>query len=171
RAQRIGVRWGSPNAQHFVSVPIKECVETALMARRQIIEDRWKTYVQKKEKLDKAEEALSLPRLVGNLVVAAFFADDNDRRRKQRLEEVFTQLTEWQKTPHNLKLRQPLAEVVEELKKGERTIRPFHWEIEFPEVFGRDNPGFDCIVGNPPFMGGSRISTLLGDAYLDWVLA
>ena len=33
----------------------------------------------------------------------------------------------------------------------------FHWEIEFPEVFrdkfGRekDNPGFDAVVGNPPY--------------------
>ena len=33
----------------------------------------------------------------------------------------------------------------------------FHWEIEFPEVFrdkyGRekDNPGFDAVIGNPPY--------------------
>ena len=36
--------------------------------------------------------------------------------------------------------------------------RFFHWEIEFPEVFrdrfGRekDNPGFDAVVGNPPYI-------------------
>ena len=36
--------------------------------------------------------------------------------------------------------------------------RFFHWEIEFPEVFrdkhGRekDNPGFDAVVGNPPYV-------------------
>ena len=35
--------------------------------------------------------------------------------------------------------------------------RFFHWEIEFPEVFrdkfGRekDNPGFDAVIGNPPY--------------------
>ena len=28
-----------------------------------------------------------------------------------------------------------------------------HWEIEFPEVFDRENPGFDAFVGNPPFAG------------------
>ena len=37
-------------------------------------------------------------------------------------------------------------------------LAPFHWEIEFPEVFERENPGFDAIVGNPPFLGGTRIS-------------
>ena len=32
-------------------------------------------------------------------------------------------------------------------------VVPFHWEIEFPEVFDRENPGFDAFVGNPPFVG------------------
>ena len=36
-------------------------------------------------------------------------------------------------------------------------IRPFHWEIEFPEVFSdatgarRPDAGFDAIIGNPPW--------------------
>jgi len=34
--------------------------------------------------------------------------------------------------------------------------RCFHWELEFPEVFfqgtaRRENPGFDAIIGNPPY--------------------
>ena len=28
--------------------------------------------------------------------------------------------------------------------------QPFNWEIEFPEVYLRENGGFDAIVGNPP---------------------
>ena len=28
--------------------------------------------------------------------------------------------------------------------------QPFNWEIEFPEVFLRENEGFDVILGNPP---------------------
>ena len=46
---------------------------------------------------------------------------------------------------------------------------PFHWEIEYTEVFDRDNPGFDAIIGNPPFLGGKRISTVLGGEYRDWL--
>jgi hypothetical protein len=46
----------------------------------------------------------------------------------------------------------------------ERT--PFHWVLEFPEVFGRnDAPGFDAFVGNPPFRGGKLISGMLGTDY------
>lgn len=42
--------------------------------------------------------------------------------------------------------------------------RPFHWPLEFPEVFSRNNGGFNAFVGNPPFLGGKRISTVLGTA-------
>jgi hypothetical protein len=41
----------------------------------------------------------------------------------------------------------------------------FHWFLEFPEVFVKG--GFDCIVGNPPFLGGKRISGNLGEDYLN----
>jgi len=29
--------------------------------------------------------------------------------------------------------------------------RFFHWHLEFPDVFGREDPGFDCVLGNPPW--------------------
>jgi len=44
--------------------------------------------------------------------------------------------------------------------------RCLHWPLAFPEVFlapGRS--GFDAIVGNPPFLGGQRITGALGTAY------
>ncbi|MBY8854255.1 hypothetical protein K7G98_40860, partial [Saccharothrix sp. MB29] len=34
------------------------------------------------------------------------------------------------------------------------------WALEFPEVMRRG--GFDAIVGNPPFIGGKRVSGALG---------
>ncbi|MBE0608465.1 MAG: N-6 DNA methylase [Dehalococcoidia bacterium] len=37
-----------------------------------------------------------------------------------------------------------LARVIEE-------VRPFHWELEFPEVFDERKGGFDCMLGNPPW--------------------
>lgn len=27
----------------------------------------------------------------------------------------------------------------------------FHWELEFPDVFSGEDPGFDCVLGNPPW--------------------
>jgi hypothetical protein len=41
----------------------------------------------------------------------------------------------------------------------------FHWFIEFPEVFNEG--GFDCILGNPPFLGGQKLSGSFGDPFLE----
>jgi hypothetical protein len=48
--------------------------------------------------------------------------------------------------------------------------RPFHWPLEFPEVFVRENGGFDAFVGNPPFLGGQRITGVMGTAYREWLV-
>ncbi len=47
----------------------------------------------------------------------------------------------------------------------------FHWSLEFPEVFARQRGGFDGIVGNPPFLGGQRITGVAGTAFRDWLVA
>jgi hypothetical protein len=51
----------------------------------------------------------------------------------------------------------------------------FHWFLEFPEVFqgavteqGRSG-GFDCILGNPPFLGGTKISSNYGSLYQNFI--
>jgi hypothetical protein len=49
-----------------------------------------------------------------------------------------------------------------------RGRRPFHWPVEFPEVFPRG--GFDAFVGNPPFMGGQKISGVFGSDFRDFVV-
>jgi hypothetical protein len=47
---------------------------------------------------------------------------------------------------------------------------PLHWPLAFPEVFSdAAQPGFDAILGNPPFLGGQKISGTLGDDYLAWL--
>lgn len=47
--------------------------------------------------------------------------------------------------------------------------RFFHWFLEFPEISQKG--GFDCILGNPPFLGGKKISTFNGDDYLNYIKA
>lgn len=45
----------------------------------------------------------------------------------------------------------------------------FHWPLEFPEAFA--DGGFDAILGNPPFMGGLRISGEFGEKYRNGLTA
>ena len=45
---------------------------------------------------------------------------------------------------------------------------PTHWPLVFPEVF--EAGGFDAVIGNPPFLGGKKISGALGDAYREFLV-
>jgi hypothetical protein len=42
---------------------------------------------------------------------------------------------------------------------------PFHWPLQFPEVFVRQRPGFDAFVGNPPFIGNRLWKGTLGERF------
>ena len=56
-----------------------------------------------------------------------------------------------------------LAEAIEgALRQGDALVG----ELELPGVLGRDNPGFDAIVGNPPFAGKNTRMAAHGAAYL-----
>jgi hypothetical protein len=50
-----------------------------------------------------------------------------------------------------------------------RCPQPFHWAMEFPEVF-LDRGGFDAFVCNPPFMGGKKITGNLGTDYREYLV-
>ena len=45
--------------------------------------------------------------------------------------------------------------------------RFFHWFLEFPEIIGRG--GFDCILGNPPYLGGTHLSGTYGHPFCEYV--
>lgn len=41
--------------------------------------------------------------------------------------------------------------IVDRVKALAQEYRFFHWYLEFPEVFQREDAGFDCVIGNPPW--------------------
>ncbi len=48
--------------------------------------------------------------------------------------------------------------------------QPLHWPLTFPEVLLREPPGFDAIIGNPPFQGGQKLGGALGLDYRDYLI-
>ena len=44
--------------------------------------------------------------------------------------------------------------------------KPLHWILAVPDVM--DRGGFDAIIGNPPFLGGSKLSGSMGANIRDW---
>lgn len=61
-------------------------------------------------------------------------------------------------------VRRAVTALATDLPTDKPGRKPFHWPLEFPEVFKRGG-GFDCIVGNPPFLGGQKITGAMGDCY------
>ena len=112
-----------------------------------------------------AEEALDDARLVGDLVIATFFSGSSARERRTLRNEMAERVTEALTVGGLHELRG----VQEELRQGKLELIPFHWEIEFPEVFGRKRPGFDAIVGNPPFAGKNQLAASNPPGYPDWL--
>ena len=54
--------------------------------------------------------------------------------------------------PRPTTFRDPLpADTVNIVDALRERLHFFHWELEFPDVFGGGNPGFHAIVGNPPW--------------------
>jgi hypothetical protein len=111
------------------------------------------------------EGRLAPIRVMGDAVISAFFAGDTARAREKKRAEVESWLSGSLQGQS-----EKLDAAASSLRDGEHPIPPFHWQIEFPEVFARENGGFDAIIGNPPFLGGKRISKELGDIYNYWLI-
>jgi hypothetical protein len=109
------------------------------------------------------EARLKEVRLIGDAVIAAFFAKDKPKAREKKLAEIESWLggspVAWDK----------LAATAGTLKQGTHPLRPFHWEIEFPEVFAQEDGGFDTIAGNPPFAGKNTTIASNRDGFPDWL--
>ncbi|NDJ26127.1 N-6 DNA methylase [Nostoc sp. B(2019)] len=123
-------------------------------------------YAAKRDFYKNIETELWDIRLKGNLVIASFFAKDKDKARKDELDNSWLKFYQWQKNQEDdLDVRRICAE----LRYGEKPVPAFNWEIEFPEVFDRQNPGFDAIVGNPPFAGKNTTINAHASGYQDWL--
>lgn len=69
-------------------------------------------------------------------------------------------------------LRATADELIQKGKPADIALRmPFHWPLAFPEVLAdNSDPGFDAIIGNPPFRGGKKLTGILGKDYLAWMV-
>jgi len=111
----------------------------------------------KEHQLDIAQRMLRFHKGVANLWTSVYFGNDVSRDTyHQALNALRSQSTDVLESQCSYRRAEKIAE----------EKRFFHWEIEFPEVFrdkyGRekDNPGFDAVIGNPPYIRQEA----LGDA-------
>ena len=155
---------------------IRKSVEeaTELRSRLREIPVRDITDVEAMAQLDgQSRRILDLPKLVADAFVGGVLANKKVADRNARIETIaaLSDDAAAENGDAAVSLERMASEDLAVDAPNGRPRRPFHWPLEFPEVFGRDNIGFDAFVGNPPFIGGHRITGAMGTAYRNWLVA
>ena len=114
---------------------------------------------RKEHLLRDAEDALADVRLIGDVVISSFFERAKPKDRKVLRTAYAGEVEQWLRSDRGDAWRPDL-----QVRQS-----AFHWEIEFPEVFTRDNGGFDVFVGNPPFAGKNTMAAANREHYPVWL--
>jgi len=169
--QIAATHWDTTKQPTFVGKLVSDHLQEAERLRFDIQRRaEWASADELGAQLRIVDARLDMARLVGDGVLAAFFSAGKSKPRIAALvdfqKNVQTNITaaDWfnRIAAHSLSFT-----------TGKGALRPFHWEVEFPEVFDPQaragNPGFDAIVGNPPFAGKNTIIAGNRDHYLAWL--
>jgi hypothetical protein len=153
---------------------VRRAVEEALAIRLQLREMPIRDIrdVEAMATLDAAaREQLRVSEELADAFIATVFAAESDRVLESRLAGFGIEadnITKGNEESLKLLRRRAASDLAIDAPNGAPRT-PFHWPLEFPEVFQRLDAGFDAIVGNPPFMGGRLLGRRLGMAYQEYL--
>ena len=146
---------GETQTEIPMEFPFTDRVATAI--EHYLLIERMESYTAelihaKESEFDTAQKMLHFHKGVADLWTSLFFGNVVPRTEYHAaLNALHTQkMAELETIPSYLRAQEIAAEK-----------RFFHWEIEFPEVFRdiygqeKDNPGFDAVIGNPPWGASS----------------
>jgi len=122
------------------------------------IKRKEKIFSEIKEKL-----AYKMIKDLADMHVSIYFGNDVDEKTYGDYsgDAGFSQSEEEWERKQSKRVYRSFVQKAEEMAKEKRF---FHWELEFPEVFfekagPKEIPGFDAVVGNPPYQFGENIPT------------
>ncbi|MFF4960972.1 Eco57I restriction-modification methylase domain-containing protein [Streptomyces sp. NPDC001222] len=142
---------------------------------------------RKRERLEEVNRHSRRLRLVGDLIAGAaiatcasgrvpWYAEDGGERVRDLFPQaawLVQRIMEDGVEDDSQVVRQARARAEEwlgaELPEGALERRPVHWPLVFPEVFTQRG-GFDAVVGNPPFLGGKKLTGPFGQAYREYLV-
>jgi hypothetical protein len=116
-------------------------------------------------KKNKYKELMSGPawhrlKVLSDIQISQFFIAKNEQT-------VGKNITDGQFRSYLSGLQQPIGQAVGTAMSEAASRRFFHWFLEFPEIF--QSGGFDCILGNPPFLGNRSLRGAFGIKYLNYL--
>jgi hypothetical protein len=150
RQQIEALNWDTSSSPIMTGLGVQEALRKVSDLRRRIRDAGDEVSdIELRALWDQVQFELKKVRLFGDLIVAAFFNGSNRREREATRSEYANSIISGEAERHSA--------WIEELRQAEAPLVPFHWEIEFSEVFERENPGFDAFVGNPPFANKNTV--------------
>ncbi|MDF1738643.1 MAG: hypothetical protein P1U86_05750 [Verrucomicrobiales bacterium] len=152
---------------------LEKKIKSALAYRQEILDAGDLVLPEMKAaQLRLAEEEVDKVRRAGDLAVLGFFSGSKPKERQEardNLLERWLKATDQSGSEESLREGIALKDEIRLARESEKPVFPFHWEVEFPEVFERKNPGFDSFVGNPPFAGKNNLAGGNRSGFLDWL--
>jgi hypothetical protein len=140
-----------------------ELMRTAIAKRRELEtlpSNDAEQIAAKKALLKDAEDRLQQLKLAADLLIGAELTEGKDQKKDMARAAAHMKVTQYIHGPV-----EEFRRLAHEQLEGRRTL---HWPLEFPETFERG--GFDAFVGNPPFMGGSKITGAFGTDYRNYLV-
>lgn len=160
--------------QPFYALNIREAVDEAVELRQRLrsIPIRDIRDVQQMAKLDEqARRILERPELAADALIGEAMRHagrPNDLSVALRVASTeIGKMMNGDAEGENAVKKRAKEALASDLPYGKNPRKPLHWPLEFPEVFLRSNRGFDAFVGNPPFLGGQKITGAMGTAFRD----
>jgi hypothetical protein len=145
--------------------PLDSAVDEAINLRLKLEDMPANTVddVQRQEKLlVEANEKIARLRCAADLLVAAEFWGESAKDKLERVRYAAVKSGYYVENG-------PTEEFEQVAAKERRGQTMFHWPLEFPEVIVKRG-GFDAFVGNPPFVGGQRLTGTLGVPFREHIV-
>ncbi len=161
--ENFSLRPGGGKQQAFATLNLWRHIDEAKKKREELElmpSDTPEQVAAKVALYDEAEEAVSKLNAAADVLVAVELKGLKGKTyESERESSADHMMAYWAKELHEFQgyARQRLA--------GRNC---FHWVLAFPEIIGRS--GFDAFVGNPPFVGGKKISGAFGTNYREFLV-
>jgi len=139
---------------------LDEKIKEAIGLRRQITEMQANTVedVEAQDRmLREANEKIDRLKCAADMLISAEFAPGSAAEKRAARDNAAIKVAVHFRESDLLTFRR-------EVQKALPSQVTFHWPLEFPEVMV-ERGGFDAFVGNPPFLGGLRITEIHGEHY------
>ena len=161
-AQLEALNWDQESgpSRQFSSEEVRHAIEAATQARRDIQnapDDANESDMR--ALLERVDRAVEKARVLADALVTAFFAKDKPAARERERQPVISFLLQ----------PDPVTALRAYRASVGISLSPFHWQLEFPEVFERENSGFDAVLGNPPYAGKNTITAGNPTNYIAWL--